>query len=84
MNTTEQLLMDTIEQAIAVYCETRRRTDDEKAAALRELHCYLPVLIHHDTIDPERLTEKALRHLRELEHRPRPARTEVFSAAPML
>ena len=34
------------------------------------MRCYLPVLIQHDTIDPVRLTEKALRHLRELEYRP--------------
>lgn len=70
MNTTEQLLTDTIEQTIEIYCETKHRSDDEKAAASRELRCYLPVLIQHDTIDPVRLTEKALRHLRELEYRP--------------
>jgi len=70
MNTTEQLLTDTIERTIEIYCETKHRSDDEKAAASRELRCYLPVLIQHDTIDPLRLTEKALRHLRELEYRP--------------
>jgi hypothetical protein len=72
MNTTEQLLTDTIEQTIAIYCEARHRSDDEKTAAARELRCYLPVLIQHDTIDPARLTEKALRHLSELEYRPQP------------
>ena len=72
MNTTEQLLADTIDQALAIYCEGRHRSDNEKAAASRELRCYLPVLIQHASIDPERLTEKALRHLRELEYRPQP------------
>jgi hypothetical protein len=69
-NKTEQLLTDTIDQALAIYCEARHRSDGEKAAASRELRAYLPVLIQLDTIDPERLTEKALRHLRELEYRP--------------
>jgi hypothetical protein len=73
MNATEQLLTDTIEQTIVLYCEARHRSDDERAAASRELRCYLPVLIRHDTIDPMHLTEKALRHLSELEYRPRPA-----------
>jgi hypothetical protein len=72
MNTTEQLLTATIDEALAIYCEARPRSDGEKAAASRELRCYLPVLIQHETIDPERLTEKALRHLRELEYRPQP------------
>jgi len=72
MNTTEQLLIDTIDQALAIYCEARHRSEAEKAAASRELRCYLPVLLQHDTIDPERLTEKALRHLREIEYRPQP------------
>jgi len=72
MNTTEQLLTDTLDQALAMYCEARQRSDDEKAAASRELRCYLPVLIQLDTIDPVRLTEKALRHLYGLEYRPSP------------
>jgi hypothetical protein len=75
----ERLLAETIEQAMAIYSETRPRTDDEKAAALRELRCYLPVLINHNVADPICLTGKALRHLRELEHRPRPARKPAFN-----
>jgi hypothetical protein len=63
---------------MVIYSETRPRTDDEKAAALRELRCYLPLLIGHATADPIKLTGKALRHLRELEHRPRPARKQTI------
>lgn len=72
MNSDRRLLDDTIEQAMAIYSETRPRTDAEKAAALRELRCYLPLLIGRSTSNPIKLTGKALRHLRELEHRPRP------------
>ena len=77
----ERLLAETIEQAMAIYCETRPRTDDEEAAALRELRCYLPLLINHNVTDPIGLTGKALRHLRELEHRPRPARKRALLSA---
>ncbi len=80
MNSDERLLAETIEQTISIYSETRPRTDDEKAAALRELHCYLPLLINHNMADPIRLTGKALRHLRQLEHRPRPALKRAFNA----
>lgn len=78
MNSDRRLLDDTIEQAMAIYSETRPRTDDEKAAALRELRCYLPLLIGDSTADPIKLTGKALRHLRELERRPRPARKQAI------
>jgi hypothetical protein len=71
MNTYEQLLTETIEQTIAIYCSTRPRTEDEMAAALRELRCYLPIMITQNVTDRIRLAGKALRHLRELEYRPR-------------
>jgi len=72
----ERLLDDAIAQAMAIYSETRPRTDDEKAAALRELRCYLPLLIGDNAANAISLTGKALRHLRELEHRPRPGRKQ--------
>jgi len=81
MDTTERLLDETIEQAIAIYSEARPRTEDEKAAALRELRCYLPILIKHNLTDTMRLTARALRHLRELEGRPRPAAKAAFVTA---
>jgi len=79
MNSDERLLADTIEQAIVIYSETRPRTIDEKAAALRELRCHLP-LIRQNIADPICLIGKALWHLRELERRPRPARKQAFNA----
>lgn len=72
MDANEGLLTETIAQTIAIYSVTRRRTPDEKATALRELRCYLPVLINQGVTDRTRLTVKALTHLRELEHRPLP------------
>ena len=81
MNSHQQLLNDTIEQAMAIYAGTRPRTDDEKAAALRELRCYLPLLLGDGAANAINLTGKALRHLRELEHRPRPARKQAFLTA---
>jgi hypothetical protein len=80
MHSDERLLTETIEQAMAIYSETRPRTADERADALRELRCYLPLLIKHNIADPICLTGKALRHLRELEHRPRPASRRKTSA----
>jgi hypothetical protein len=52
MNSDERLLAETIEQAMAIYSEARPRTDDEKEAALRELRCYLPLLITRKIADP--------------------------------
>lgn len=78
MSSDQRLLDDAIEQAMAIYSETRPRTDDEKAAALRELRCYLALLIGDSRANPINLTGKALRHLRELEHRPRPARKQAI------
>ncbi len=72
MDSNERLLRETIAQTIAIYSETRHRTPDEKATALRELRCYLVILISQDVTDRTRLTVKALTHLRELEHRPPP------------
>ena len=66
MHSDERLLTETIEQAMAIYSETRPRTADERAAALRELRCYLPLLIKHNIADPICLTGKALRHRRKL------------------
>ncbi len=83
MNTHEQLLTEAIEQTIAIYCQARPRTEDETAAAERELRCYLSILIKHNFDDPIRLTDRALRHLRALEYRPTPTPKSGFDAAPL-
>jgi len=45
VNGNDAILTETIAQTLAIDSETRRPTSNEKEAALRELRCYLPVLI---------------------------------------
>jgi hypothetical protein len=77
----EEILSEVIMQTMAIYAETRQRTVDETAAAERELRCYLPLLIKQsDAGHHMHLIAKGLRHLRELEGRPAPARKGMWIA----
>jgi len=67
----ELLLAQTIDQTMAIYAECRRRSDEEIAAASRELRCYLRILI--DQGDRTRLAVRSLAQLPELEYRPSPS-----------